>query len=82
MSSYYVGSHRFASRAAVKRYLGDELEARRHGDRIEDSRLIDVLTRLVSEHPRPSEKIGEGIEYWAVWENADLHHRTKGYRIK
>ena len=82
--NYYAGSHQFASRAAVKRYIGDRLEALSVGTRVADAKLQEVLNALASEHPRPQEKIGAGIEWWVVSSNADLHHRSgnKGFRIK
>jgi hypothetical protein len=82
--SYFVGKNKFGSRAEVKRYLGDQLKRWPDGGRVDDAKLVDVLTELAREHPRPIEKIGAGIEYWVVCSNTDLHHRSgnKGFRIK
>lgn len=78
----WVGKHEFGSTSAVKTYLSKELNKRKPGDVVTDTKLHEVLSALAKEHPRADEKIGPGIEYWIVRGNAELHNRSNGFWIK
>lgn len=81
MAAYYIGEHGFSSKSAAKRFLSELKDQYDDGQRVSDE-FRNLLTALLEMHEDQNEKIGKGIEYFIVDNNADLFKATRGYRVK
>lgn len=77
---YRAGGYEFNSKDALLAELSRGLKDQAGNERLDDNRLVAILTHLAGLHPNAGTKFDSGIDYWIVMPNNDLGRNTMGYR--
>ena len=81
MAKYILGSGEYESKAYVTRKLSAYKEDKPNGHRVDDAEVVQILTALLELDSDATEKIGAGVDHWIVYDNVDLRHNSRGYRV-